>query len=184
MSNVQRLAGTLVIAALSGCSATTTSMKQIEIRTSHDPGASFPEVGSYSWMQRPGKLVEDARFDKTTVPIRMRETIERELARKGYEQRGLGYRVDFMVCYHFALEKDLDAANVARQHGYTSKDVEGPGQRFEKGSLIIDIVHPETKKLMWRGIAEAEIVVSVSEEEKLRRTNEAVKRILAKFPPK
>ena len=37
---------------------------------------------------------------------------------------------------------------------------------------------------MWRGIAEADIIVSVSEAEKLKRTSEAVRRILAKFPPK
>jgi len=184
MSKGQRLAGALVIATISGCATTPSSMKDMKVRAEHDPKARFRSTGSYSWMTIPGKLAGDARFDKTTIARRMREIIEEELGRKGYEHRGLGYRVDFMVCYYAAVEKDLDAQNAAKQRGYTSEDVGGSGQRFEKGTLVIDIVHPETKKLMWRGIAEADIVVSVSEAEKLKRTSEAVRRILAKFPPK
>jgi len=174
----------VLIAMLGGCAATPSSMKDMKIRAEHDPKARFPSEGSYSWMTIPGKLADDARFDKTATANRMREIIEEELTRKGYEHRGLGYRVNFMVCYYAAVEKDLDAGSAAKQRGYTSKDLGGSGQQFEKGSLVIDIVHPETKKLMWRGIAEAEIIVSVSEAERLKRTSEAVRRILAKFPPK
>ncbi len=184
MSKALPFLSAVLVAALGGCATTPSSMKDMKVRAEHDPKARFRSTGSYSWMTIPGKLAGDARSAKTTTARRMREVIEEELGRKGYEHRGLGYKVDFMVCYYAAVEKDLDAESAAKQRGYTSQDLGGSGQRFEKGTLVIDIVHPETNELMWRGIAEADIVVSVSEAEKLKRTSEAVRRILAKFPPK
>lgn len=57
-------------------------------------------------------------------------------------------------------------------------------RRITGSSIIIDIVNPKTKKLMWRGVAKAEIIVEVSDREKQRRTNEVVRRLLRDFPPK
>ncbi len=181
-----RTRGVLIgIAIVVGGCSSTSSMKEMEVHTRKAPGAKIPDGGAYSWMFRPDDVPEDQRIDKSTATLRMRELIENELARKGYEQMGLGFKVDFLVAYRFAFEEAITAQEVNKRHGYAADDAGADlAQRFEKGSLIIDIVSPETKKLMWRGIAEAEIVVAVSDEERLRRSREAVRRILAEFPPK
>lgn len=47
----------------------------------------------------------------------------------------------------------------------------------------MNIVDPKTGKVIWRGVCEARIIVNISEEEKVKRIDYAIRRLLEQFPP-
>ena len=54
---------------------------------------------------------------------------------------------------------------------------------YDQGSLIIDIVEPDSRKLIWRGSATDEVNFSNTPEQKERKINEAVEKLLEPFSP-
>jgi hypothetical protein len=180
MLNVRRFASPAVASLLGvmGCSPVLT------VRTAKDPSAEFPSEALYSWARRPGKMPNDPRIDNAKLEQRVRTAVKAELATKGYTFAEEG-RPDFFVGYHVILQESLKPSIVSRKYGYGAGlwgDALGPD--FEKGTLILDVIDPKRKKLVWRGIAEAELDLSVSDAEKQKRTAEAVRQILEGFPPK
>ena len=51
------------------------------------------------------------------------------------------------------------------------------------GTLVLDIVTPETDILVWRGVAEGKLEQSMTELEREQIIDEAVTRLLRNFPP-
>jgi hypothetical protein len=54
---------------------------------------------------------------------------------------------------------------------------------YEQGTLVLDIVERRSKKLVWRGTARATLLENPTPERSTARINEAVRKILAGFPP-
>ena len=54
---------------------------------------------------------------------------------------------------------------------------------YEEGTLILDIIDPETSALIWRGYAQAHVDLLSSQEEKTERICQAVRMMLELFPP-
>jgi hypothetical protein len=187
MSHGTRWAVLIFLLPAAGCGTWTGSMKDVSVRTEGEPGIRFPAEGTYSWAIRPGVLAENSGVHRFAAHMRVRDTVERELARKGFEYRGAGYRVDFIVYYRVVLEDTLDADRLAKEAGEVKEGASSAAQeKYQRGCLIIDVYRPKTRKLLWRGIADAKIDPSpdVSEEAKLNRANMAVRMILARFPQK
>jgi hypothetical protein len=55
--------------------------------------------------------------------------------------------------------------------------------QYEQGTLILDVIDAGSNKLIWRGSAAARVVDDKTPEERTRRVNEAVEKILERFPP-
>ena len=56
-------------------------------------------------------------------------------------------------------------------------------QQYEEGTLILDIVDPKNKQLIWRGSAQDEVHFKSSPEKDQTQLNEAVRMMLQTFPP-
>jgi hypothetical protein len=54
---------------------------------------------------------------------------------------------------------------------------------FTTGTLVIDVFDVEEKALVWRGAAEGQVKQNQDPEKKRERIEEAVRKILAEFPP-
>ena len=52
-----------------------------------------------------------------------------------------------------------------------------------EGTLLIDIIDAGARELAWRGTAEAEVHNEASPEQRQQRLNEAITKILDRFPP-
>ncbi|MBN1346425.1 MAG: DUF4136 domain-containing protein [Phycisphaerae bacterium] len=180
MTRHDALLGLLAVVGLNGCST-----MPMDVRSAHAPEAEFPRRGdSYAWLSMPGNRLKDPRIDPAKLDARVKGAVESELAAKGYVKTETGSPV-FLVGYHAVLAESLKPSIIAKKYGIGAGlwgDSLGPD--FEKGTLIIDVVSPKTRKLIWRGLAETEVDLSVQDAEKDRRSAEAVRRILEQFPPK
>jgi hypothetical protein len=182
----------IVMAALvAGCSS-------IETSYDYDPKANFAGLKTYEWLKEPQKLTGDPRIDGNTILAnRIYEAVDTELAARGF--RKISGDPDFLVAYHVSLDKRRSVQTLNSYYGY------GPGwgygygasyrpgywagapetyvYEYEEGTLILDIVNPENKELIWRGSAQDEVHFKSTPEKDQTQLNEAVHKILEKFPP-
>jgi hypothetical protein len=181
---VTRSIALLLFIVLEGCST-------MQVYSDHDPSASFAGLKTYDWINAAKKVTGDPRLDNPALDKRIRELIQGQLATQGYTLAP-GGTPDFLVGYHVALEKKLAVSTMNDYYGYRAgwgwSYGAGTGTmmpqsytyEYEQGSLIIDVVNPKTHDLMWRGSAQAE----VNRKKGREQLNEAVTRILERFPPK
>ena len=186
----------LALLMVSGIAVVSSGCSSMTIRSSHDPFAWFPDSGSFGWVSGPQNLPNDPRVDRASLDARIRKAVESQLATKGYRLTSDG-KPDFLVAYHVAIESELSGAAVDKDYYSWGYDPDGRwsfgpnrqlpqsrGPVHERGSLVLDIVDPGATRILWQASAQARIVVSASKEEKDRRVNEAVRRMLERFPPR
>lgn len=190
MPHARRLASVLLLLVMAGCSSIATS-------TDYDP-ASVSKVDayrSYAWLPMPEGA--DPRVYNPLVGRRVMDAVDRELASRGY--RKVEQDPDFKIGWHGAIDQKLDVQTTGVAYGYTWDpwfSPMGPGMgvggsgvpystvdEYEEGTLILDVVDAASNKLVWRGTAQAELSENPSEQKRQDRTQEAVEKILERFPP-
>lgn len=171
--------------ALSTVILSTACGPSIQVTTDYDPTARFSELRTWDWLpQSARERGGDRRIDNPVMERRIRSAVEQELAASGYD-RVEGGEPDFRVGYHAAVEDKIDVTTMDEYYGYrrrwrvTTVDV----REYKRGTLILDIVDPGRRQLIWRGWAVGAIE-NPSPERVDRSVREAVKRILADFPPR
>jgi Domain of unknown function (DUF4136) len=90
----------------------------------------------------------------------------------------------FYVKYHIKTGRGIDVNTM--NTGFTPLmgfDWNTTINQYETGSLIIDILDPRTRKLVWRGIGEARLEGNPTAQERTKEIDEAVAKIMASFPP-
>lgn len=182
----------LLAALLSACSS-------MEISYDFDPKANFAGIKTYAWLKEPQKTTGDARIDGNTIlEDRIHKAVNAGLAARGLKE--VTSDPDVLVAYHVSLDKRRSVQTLNSAYGY------GPGwgygygasyrpgvwagppetyvYEYEEGTLILDIVNPKNKELMWRGSAQDEVHFKSKPEKDQSQLNEAVQRMLEHFPPK
>lgn len=184
----------LVLALLAGVAGCST----MEINYDYDPQADFAGLKTYDWLDEPQKPTGDPRIDGNTIlESRIHEAVDSVLAARGFTK--VTSNPDFLVAYHVSLDRRRSIQTLNSYYGY------GPGwgygygvthrpgywggapgtyvYEYEEGTLLLDIVNPENKELMWRGSAQDEVSFKSEPEKYQAQINEAVRKMLEKFPP-
>lgn len=180
-----RSAATAAIAlSLAACSGMT-------IRSDFNPQADFSKYTTYAWL--PAPQTGNPRTDNALVEGRIKNAVDAALAAKGYT-KGTEANANFWVGYHLNIEGQMDVTTVNNYYGYGwgrgYYGMYGPGYQstqvryYDQGTLLIDVVDAQVKELVWRGTGEAEVRPDTKPEDRERRLNEAVAKILERFPPK
>jgi hypothetical protein len=179
----------LLAAASAGCAP-------FSVRTDYDPSTPFASMKRYDWEPRAKRLSEaprDPRIDNELVDSRVRRAVDATLVEKGYvlapADSKAGAKPDFRVNYFIAIEPKFDVHAIPNYYGYGLGWWGGPAyadvyvDQYEMGTLFIDVISPATNTLVWRGSASARLVPDLTPEERETRIQEAVRAVLAKFPP-
>ena len=169
----------------------------MEVQVDYDRDREFSRLRTYDWIPEPRTSTGDPRIDDNTIlDKRIRRAVEGELNAKGF--RKSTEAPDFWLAYHVTLDQRQSVTTINRYYGY------GPGwgwdygyrphgyrsgretfvYQYEQGTLLIDIVDPDGRDLMWRGSATDEVSFSASPAAKEKQINEAIQRMLSDFPPK
>jgi hypothetical protein len=178
--NVRRVAhltALLLLVTSAGCSG-------LRITTDFDPAVNLTALRTYDWRPGPQQGPTDPRIDNSLLDMRVRSAVDRTLAARGFRKITSG-TPDFLVGYHVVLQQKTDFHTVGGYYGYRWG---GPpatyAYNYEEGTLLLDIIAPETMKLLWRGNATSIVRPDATPEAREKRINEAVEKILAEFPPK
>ena len=154
------------------------------VQYDYDKQADFESLKTYDWMTIP----EKADIDSLNVE-RVKKAVNAELQAKGLMMTS--NNPDFLIAEHLGKKDKVQATNWGYgygPHGGYRGGYRGPRgvstYQYEEGSLILDFVDSKSKKMIWRGVAKAEVgnINTLEKNEKL--INEAVQEILKDFPPK
>lgn len=187
--NCRWLSLLLLVIGVGGCAT-------LEVSTDFDPQARFSGLETYRWVKKPQPPTGDPRIDDNSLlDARVHSAVDRHLAARGYRLIAEG-RPDFLVGYYVTLDKETSVSVINDYWGYAPVWVHGGfhghyglgySQAFvstyEKGTLILDIVKPNGRALMWRGAVSDELVSADSPAARQRQIDAAVEALLARFPP-
>lgn len=150
------------------------SCSPISVRTDYDHEVDFSYYQTFKWMPVPKKKSRKTIRKGSLLDKRIRRAVERELEAKGFEVKSSG-RADALLAYHVVVSKHVDV----ERYGYWGRRVYV--RRYKEGTIIIDIVDPQEKQLIWRGAAQGLAARPDTSEEKI---NEAMAKLFEKYPPK
>jgi hypothetical protein len=134
------------------------------------------------------QVPEKAGIDSLVVQ-RVKKAVNAELQAKGLMMTS--DNPDFLIAQHLGTKDKVQVRNLGYDYGprrgYWGGDWGGPGgvstYEYEEGSLILDFVDAKSKKMIWRGAANAEVQNIDTPEKREKLISEAVHEILKKFPP-
>ncbi len=186
----------LALCYLGGCSST-------PVTTDYDPDFQFSSVRTYAWMS------VDAPVSQAAVPRRadvndlmrdrIRAALDAQMRAKGIQKVDGPKPADVLLTFHMGIEERVEVYDFHDHFGYypcfSRRCSPGYGYypggihhdhwetEYQQGRLIVDIVSPETKKLLWRGVSERRIPWLETPEERRLFIVDTVGAVMSHFPP-
>jgi hypothetical protein len=167
----------------------------------HDTRHDFSGYSSYAWFKLapPPDRARPPSNENTILTRRIRWAVDGELAGRGLEKTELG-EADFLVSYMLVLR-----ARMVMYHTGWSVPMGGRGrwgwggwgwggwgwgagwgggrsslETFTEGTIVVDVLDPDTRTLVWRGVIERAFRKPNPDDEKIRKL---VARVMQDFPP-
>lgn len=163
----------LLVACIGGCSG-------ISVDRDYDPNHDFSTLKTWSRAPEPpqadGGGAASAGVSGLTHE-RIQRAITRELSRKQFQETAPD-DADFWVQHHAAVGQRIESSPGYDYHWY-GDDL----AVYDEGTIVVDVMTPKDKRLIWRGTARAAVDPDLSPEEREARIREAVEKILELFPP-
>ncbi|MGH8371321.1 MAG: DUF4136 domain-containing protein [Gammaproteobacteria bacterium] len=161
------------------------------VMVEHDANAGFGGYHSFAWASPPPTPVKDPILDSQILEGRVKQAVVGELTARGYVQAAAGEASDFIITYHTASKQQLESTGPSFSFGFVDAFPSGFGsvvvpvggnnvESREQGTLMLDIIDGHSKRLVWRGWTTGWVSQSNYSE---KAVNQAVREILAKFPP-
>ena len=183
-------AALIAVTTAAGCSAP----RRVETETA--PAADFTSRHTFAWQEsaasydpEPAQRDDDVEEVKRTI----RDTVVEQLSLKGFREVQ-GAPPDFLVSFHLVVTVMTEPELCVRRHvifNYPGappplKEVEvcdaDPmvhGPTLRQGTLVVFVVDPETRNLLWQG---AVVGADVSRRNNVAPLRAAVTQMLAEFP--
>ncbi len=175
----------LSLGLLSGCSG-------ITVYTDYDPSLDFTRYETYAWLTEEEPESGDYRIDNDLIRKRVRRAVDTQLQVAGFRLVSVE-EASFLVGYRVALQ---DRTQISSSGGSVTYGSWGRGRYggvgygggvdsydYTQGVLILDVMDPQSKELVWRGTAEQRVDEKKSPQEADARINLAYAKILERFPP-
>ena len=164
-----------------GCSS-------ISVTQDYDSEADFQSYYTFDWVPRPTTDVsanaQQAMQHNTLLDGRIKKAVNTQLTAKGMTQTPNS--PDILLVYHVGSQDKINVTDWGYSYGgywgYGGRNVDV--YSYTQGTLIVDLIDASTKKLVWRGTATGTIDPGASSEQRVRTINEAVSKMLKKYPPK
>ena len=160
----------------------------------YDPAIDFMAFKSYRWLPVHHHGQQDPRIHNDLMDERIKGAIDGTLARRHYIRREASadqseQTVDFLVSYQIGVEKrtDVDEIETGFGFGYRFMDIgfrtETIVREYDEVTLYIDVIQPDSEKLIWRGMRTYRYHKGGTVAERDERVQIIVAEILAGFPP-
>lgn len=179
----------LSVSVLAGCSS-----NQPVYEFDYDQNYDFGQLETYRWYDDvvDNRLAAYRQYNGSDH--RIRDAVARELKKKGIVE-AKGNQADIWLNYQLSKQQTqkisgqdggvhggvgMGTYGSAVSVGYST----GPRVRvYEDGTAILDVIDAETKKIVWRGVAEGRLKNDRDLDDKRRATAEVISAVLAEFPP-
>jgi hypothetical protein len=158
---------------------------QFTVRADRDQSADFTRYRSFGWIPIADAPPADQDTGSRGLNKRVYSAVERELQRDGYRPAASA-DADLLLTYRILKEDGFDDAHIpyaAQWHrGAYLRAVHESEHSYDRGTLIIDAVDRAENALVWRGSASARLLPHLSYDDRAKRAEAAVAKILETFP--
>jgi len=179
-----------------------TACAGIPVSTDYSQDFDFSNVSSYAWLL-PAKH-RNPEVDNDLVRARVVDAVDAQFTAKGLSQVSDASKASVLVSYQLGQEDKIAIDNFGSWYthfGYYPCYRCGyrPGygyfgnshfydddiwvRNYKESTLMIDVIDPKSKKLLWRGMTKRIIPSLKTPEERRLYVLETVSAILAEFPP-
>ncbi len=145
-----------------------------------DKSASFGTFKSYAWAR--GTPVADTFNHQRIV-----SALDAQLAAKGLVKAAEGQAPDVVVAYHAMFDQDVQVTGFASGWGgFGFGGTRTGSARAETiliGTLVVDVVEPKTKSIVWRGVATKEIDPRARPEKRDKEIQRVAAKLFKNYPP-
>ena len=170
------LAGTLAIAA-GPCLQQAYAAK---VKAYPAPGVDMTQYKTYQWL--PTRVLLNTGLvenDPVVTPL-IKEAVNRELTRLGYTETAQGGDLHVAVIGTTHAVPQVEAVLFGGPDMYYATPIATMGRYNRKGSLIVNLIDPRTKKSAWGGIAEENL--NDMKGAGLKKIGKATEDLFKKFP--
>lgn len=155
-----------------------TSCATVNVKTDYDTSTDFSQFKTFAFYKKGIDKAKISDLDKR----RILRAVESELKAKGMT---VSSNPDILVSIFAKSKKQVNVYNNnsywhPRYYGsYWGSHV----SRYTEGTLFIDLIDTNGKKLLWQGVGKGALSTSKKVERKEARINEFVAEIMTKYPP-
>ncbi len=152
-----------------------------EVTYDFDRNTDFGGIRTYAWIK--GETLDDPFNHQRIV-----SAVDSQLAAKGLRQVGLDQHPDAYVAYHAIFRTEVQVSGASSAWGATRVGASRSGtartEEVVRGTLVIDLLNPATRALLWRGIASREVDLMANPDTREKNITRTVGRLLKNYPPK
>ena len=160
--------------------------QRIDTTSSHDQQIDFDSYNRYVWIE-PSEEYEGWRPPQH-MDIRLRRVIDDIMADKGYQRAQAVPTADLLFVYYASTQTELRVGGTpmglfpgwSTKPGFNSPHDPSDVRRYDKGTVMLDMIDKETGQIVWSGQVTSAIS---SENPSSTRLAVVAKRMLENFPP-
>jgi len=179
-----RLGRWMTVGTLAGVALTSLACAApIRVEAYAERGAKLARYRTFAFAPVEAAATGDPRLDSNPFFIqRVQAAVDRGLTDKGYRRDTSG-APDMIVHFHASVAQDIDVVAIDRTAGYCAQTDDCRPFVYDAGTLLMDLVDAQTKRLAWRGWAKTNLDGVVDNQTWLeQRVDTAVGRIVARMP--
>jgi len=167
----------LIVVALTFSSSYVSAEPDPELMRSSVVVVAYPEFASlalksFSWAGNHANISEGLQKTDFSVKALIDEAIKQAIKQKSYAFTD-NNKGNLLIQYHVSLASELNDTALTLKYGLS------PGLRansvkakeHERGTLVVDIIEPESAKVVWRGAVEVFTGVEDSQSGRQKRVN-------------
>jgi len=155
----------------------------LKVTYDYDRAFDFSKAKTYQWIE-----LKDSKVNSLT-DAKIKQAINEELAKKGFTR--VESNPNLYVAYQVGLQKE-EQINTMTTGGWGWSPWYGGGMgtmtattsTINIGTLVIDVVNPADKKLVYRSQGTDTLNPSSDPDKNYKKIQKAVEKILKNFPPK
>ena len=177
---------------ISGCSQQKPAVnRDIRVRampftavSTMDPMADVSSAVSFTWSPRMREIHSNPHEAEVLDQESLEKAISNALQKKGYEYTWRAGLADLRVGYLVVMNGVLTGKEINDRFGIQpGLNLQAPDTvRYEKGTLVIDILDMKTGRTAWRGALQGFADLRISKEDRQERFDDMVMFMLARFP--
>ena len=139
----------------------------------------------FSWKERSRFVYDDERLGEFPLESRFQNDIKNKLTSNGFTFTESTQNASILVGYVLALESSLSDMDINNLYGlnpgFMDKEKENNKNKYEKGTIVIDIIEARTNRMIWRGAIQGMAEFGVSDKEREERLSNVVNILLDEF---
>jgi hypothetical protein len=163
---------------------------RVDVSTDYDPAFDFGGRTTYAFLRE--RSAKGAPL-QTLIDERVAEALRATLAGKGLKETA-DDGAQLLVSWHVGVEQAIEVDQIEHAYrgyarpvygwrGMPMGTVETRVDQYAKGTIMIDVIDPATRRLVWRGAGQGRVDEDATPEERSTRIRAAVAEILETFPP-